>query len=733
MTYRATDYLGRARDLRARRLGALPLTPTPSFPDQGDPRTTLSTEPGTPTVKATRNNALITTEEELLELIALLEDAQRVAIDTETYPMDDANTALDPRRGKVRLISIAAEGDIGGVVDADKVDPIALLDALRAKTLIAHNASFLRFLMSCFEYEHSGSVVDTMLSSQLLEGQHPRAGSHSLESVVRRELGIELDKEPQAAGWGGELSSAMLGYAVTDAQVLLLLAEALEEKVRTAGLCRVAEIEHRALPAIAWMQTAGVPFDTVGWKEHLEQVEDNVRRLKEMLSELAPAHPQGREWNWNSPQQVKKVFALAGIELPNTREETLSRYDLPLAKLLLEYRKPSKTLSSFGSKLLESVRDNGRMGGNWRQIGTETGRMSCSRRNLQQFPSDVRRYVRAPEGRVLVWADYSQAEIRILASTSGDPTLVEAFREGRDPYKATAANIFGVSEEEVTEEQRGAAKVLNFSFIFGATAFGIAKKLGKSVYEGNSLRERYFAAHPAVFTFLKATIQKALDTGEARTLTGRLRRLGNIQAMKRKEAEAVVREAMNHPMQGSCADGLKLALALLYERRHECPGAAPIIALHDEIVVECDEEDVDAVAAWLEKAMVDGLSEVLALGASKDHSVPVEVAVKRAKEWVSGAPWSPPSPEYIEEEEPTMDGYLDCEVARVRLYIDYRDQSVDNYPQIEACEECAEALEAYLSLQGDLRPGEAAWCEECGEENAAAKRLLEQEREPNHI
>jgi DNA polymerase I len=681
---------------------------------------------------------LIITKEELLELARLLEDTLRVALDVETYPQDATSSALDPRRGRVRLISVAAEGNTGGVVDVTKVDPNALLESLHHKVLITHNGKFdLSFLKNRFGYEHDGPVVDTMLLSQILAGQHPRAISHSLESVVRRELGVELAKEHQTADWGGELYSAMIEYAAKDSQILLPLADALEEKLREGRLDRVAEIEHRTLPAIVWMQNAGVPFDAEGWQEHLQQVEGDISCLKGKLAALAPAHPEGGDWNWNSPQQVKKVFALQGTKLPNTKEETLSRYDHPLAKLLLQYRKASNTVSRFGPKLLGFVQEDGRIYADWHQIGTETGRMACSRPNAQQLPKKedavLRRYVRAPEGRMLVWADYAQAEIRVLASASGDPTLVEAFSAGKDPYKATAATMFGIPEERVSEKQRGVAKVLYFSLIFGANAYGIASKLKISVYEARRLKQLYFATHPRVGAFLRKTGQKALDTGQAHTLTGRLRRFGNIHAMSIKEARKAVREAMNHPMQGSCADGLKLSKALLYERRRECPGAFSIIALHDELVIECDERDVEAVAAWLERAMIDGMSEVLALGAGKDHSVPVEVEVRTGRTWESGVPWSPPSPEYLEEEEPTMDGYLDCEVARVRLYIDYRDQSVDNYPQIEACEECAEALEAYLSLQGDLRPGEAAWCEECGEENAAAKRLLEQEREPNHI
>ncbi len=550
--------------------------------------------------------------------------------------------------------------------------------------------------------------------------KNPKAKPNSLEAVALRELGIKLNKEHQTDNWGGELSLGMIEYAAKDVQVLLPLAEIFESKIEDAGLVRTFKIEHRALPAMVWMKNAGVHFDPIAWEEYLKQVEHRIDGLKEKLAELAPDRPEGGGWNWNSPQQTKKAFALVGINLPNTKAETLSQYNHPLAKLLLEFRKASKMVSSFGPGLLGFVGENDRIYADWRQIGTETGRMSCSKPNLQQLPPEVRRHVRAPKGCVLVWADYSQAEIRILAAASDDPTLVEAFRAGKDPYKATAANMFGIPEEEVTEEQRSMAKVLNFSFIFGATPFGIARKLRISEHAARRLATRYFAAHPNVANFLKTTVQQALDTGEARTLTGRVRRFGDVSAKSDKEKRQVMREAMNLPMQGSCADGLKRAEAFLYERRHECPGAVLIIALHDELVVECDEKDVEAAAAWLEQAMIDGMAEVLALGASGDLRVPVEVEIKWGKTWDGSALWSPLASEYTEEEKLSMSNEHDDNPVLVKLYIDYRDSSVDNYPQIEVCEECAETLNGDLEEQDDLQPGEAAWCVECGIGNAAA-------------
>jgi DNA polymerase I len=561
----------------------------------------------------------------------------------------------------------------------------------------------------------------------------PKVSPHSLKGVAGRELDIELDKEHQSSDWGGELSSAMLEYAAKDAQVLPPIAEALMAKVLDAGLEKVSEIEHRALLAMVWMENAGVPFDVEGWKEHLEKVNGEVSRLEEKLADLAPDRLGKERWNWRSPQQVKEAFALVGINLPNTQQETLSRYDHPLAKLLLEHRKASKLVSHFGPKLVGYAGEDGRIHPDWRQIGTETGRMSCSKPNVQQLPPVVRSYVRAPEGRALVWADYAQAEIRVLAAASGDPTLVEAFRAGRDPYKATAANVFDISEEEVTDEQRGVAKVLIFSFIFGASDSGIARNLRTTLNEARRLKERYFATHPRVKAFLERTVRGVRDTGEARTLTGRIRRFGNIHAIDRKEAKETVRKAMNFPMQGSCADGLKLALALLYERRRLCPGAVPIIALHDEIGVECDEDSVEATAKWLEQAMVDGLAEVLALQASGDYRVPVEVEIKTGKTWDDALPWSPPASVHAGEEERITDLYFEDESVSIKVYVDYRDLSVDSLPQIDACDECAEEYSDRLTEADDLRPGEAARCEICGAENAAAMGLPEQEGSVGHL
>ncbi len=459
-----------------------------------------------------------------------------------------------------------------------------------------------------------------------------KATPHSLEGVARRELGVELDKEHQAAEWGGELSPGMLEYAARDAQVLLPLAEALVARATEAGLGRVAGIEHRALPAVSWMENAGLPLDAEGWTEHLAEVEQEIGLLKEQLGEIAPERPGGEGWNWNSSQQTREVFALEGIQLPNVKSETLSRHDHPLIGPLLRYRKASKLVSHFGPTLLGFVREDGRVYADWRQIGAETGRMSCSKPNLQQFPPVLKDYVRAPDGRVIVVADYSQAELRIAAQISGDKRMLEAYRRGEDLHAATARSLTG--RENISKEERDLAKAVNFGLLYGQGAAGLVEyarnKYGVTMTteEANRYRRRFFETYPGLKAWHEGQWRR-LKRGntETRTLSGR-----------RRKGVRSFTERVNTPIQGTGADGQKLALALLYERRFECPGAFPIACVHDEVAVECGEDQVAAAADWLVWAMRDGMAEVLALGAGGAAAVPVEVDVNTGKTWGSARP-----------------------------------------------------------------------------------------------
>ncbi len=451
--------------------------------------------------------------------------------------------------------------------------------------------------------------------------------THNLKDVALRELEFELDKEQQTADWGGELTPEMLGYAARDSEVLLPLTEVFEGKAEASDLTQVMEIEHRALPAIVWMGNAGVPFDAQGWREHLERVEKDKDRLGLALKEMAPKHPEGKEWNWGSWQQVLQAFGLLGVKLPDTKEETISRCEHPLAAALLSYKKVSKLTSTYGLSLLEKVEEDGRIYASWRQIGAATGRMACSSPNLQNLPPEVRKHVRATEGRVLVKADYSQIELRIAAKISGDERMLEAYQRGEDLHSITAQGITG--KEEITKEERKLAKAVNFGLLYGQGAEGL-RNYARGSYgvemgleDARRYRKRFFQTYPGI----KAWHEREWDelkwgNTETRTLTGRRRT--RIRSFN---------ERVNTPVQGTGADGLKLALALLHERREECPGALPILAVHDEIVVECDEEEAEKVEAWLTKAMVEGMDEVLNGSESGGTYVPVGFEAQIGESW----------------------------------------------------------------------------------------------------
>src|SRR5215212_10196697 len=294
--------------------------------------------------------------------------------------------------------------------------------------------------------------------------------SHALKDVVQRELGIPLNKEHQVSDWGGPLTPEMLVYAAKDTQVLPSLHTALESKIAAADLKRVADIEFRALPTITWMANAGVPFDSEGWRSYLDLKEAELERLREKLDELAPDPLESKAWNWNSPKQVIEAFRLLGVTLSDTKAETLSRSGHPLANALLEYRKTSKLVGTYGPNLLKFV-EGGRIYGSWWQIGAGTGRMASSSPNLQNLPPEVRRYFKAPAGRVLVVADYSQIELRIAAKISREERMLAAFANGEDIHTITARSLTG--REEVTKQERKLAKAVNFGLLYGMSPGGL--------------------------------------------------------------------------------------------------------------------------------------------------------------------------------------------------------------------------------------------------------------------
>jgi DNA polymerase-1 len=325
-------------------------------------------------------------------------------------------------------------------------------------------------------------------------------------------------------------------------------------------------------------------------------------------------------WNWDSPEQVKQALEAVDCKVEATDDDTLAKIDSPLAALLRQYRDSRKRCTTYGKDWLQHVASNGRVYANWRQIGAASGRMSCSKPNLQQLPrGHYRRCFQAPPGRVLVKADYSQIELRIAAKVSGDKNMLAAYQAGEDLHTLTALHVLGV--QDVTKDQRQLAKALNFGLLYGMGARGF-QSYAKSSYgvvltepQAQSYRDAFFNAYPGLRAWHSKV--KHAHTRETRTLAGRRRRL------KPEDYDTL---RLNTPVQGTGADGLKGALALLWERRDQASGAFPVLVVHDEIVVECDQGQAEVVAVWLKAAMVEAMVPLI-------DPVPVEVEVKAARTW----------------------------------------------------------------------------------------------------
>ena len=439
--------------------------------------------------------------------------------------------------------------------------------------------------------------------------------------------------------WGGELSAAQLEYAARDAALMLPLRAKLVEALRANALTRTAQLEFECVTL------AGLYLDQTCWRDKLKDIEQRRNELHEQLQdELAEESaqqsffgPVRADINMDSHVQLTRALTRLGVPVPdstrNWKLEPLAA-EFPVVGRILEYRTLQKNLK-FGETLLDSVdkgkRDaeqSSRIHPNFHQIGAPTGRMSCSDPNIQQIPhaSDMRRCFRAPAGRKLVIADYSQIELRILAEFTGDRGFVEAFQSGADLHRVTAAQVFSVALDAVSKEQRDFAKRLNFGVVYGIGARRFALMTGLSQEQSEGLLRRYFTTYRDLDTWLREAAQKALRERTApRTVAGRLFRF-NFDPDDKQAASLAQRGGKNSPIQGSSADILKRALRLLHDRM-KGTGALIVNVVHDEIVVETSAADAEETAKTVEEAMC-------AAGAEYVKKVPIKVESKIADEWV---------------------------------------------------------------------------------------------------
>ena len=560
---------------------------------------------------------LVNDSAKLPGIITAVGESASVGLDIET-------TGLDPRRDRIRLLSLHTECGTW-LIDCFQVDPNPLFELLAEKTIIGHNLVFdLQFLMHLgFQ---PGQVSDTMLMSRMLHGTRTVSGFHSLTQCVERELGQQLGKEEQTSDWSRpDLTPEQLRYAASDVVCLPALRDSLAKQIRDTGQVQTATLEMRCLPAIALMSFHGVSFDVTTWKALAKEAEAEATRLVDEMDKLAPSGPNsdmfGQTVNWSSPKQVVRVFHALGINIESVGDEVLANIDHPLSELLRQHRHSIKRANTYGTDWLKHVAADGRVYAGWQQIGADSGRMACKKPNLQNLPRDprYRQCFVAPEGRVLVVADYSQIELRIAAKYANERKMIAAYERGEDLHTRTAKMLLG--KDDVTKADRQLAKSANFGLLYGMGAKGYrayAKNnygVNMTLEQATAYRKAFFDAYPALRRWHREIGRTNDSAIETRTLKGR-----------RRADVSRFTEKLNTPVQGTGADGLKLAMALLWDRRQEVPGAFPILAIHDEIVVECDEEQAEEVKNWLETAMKDGMQPLI-------DPVPVEVEAVISHDW----------------------------------------------------------------------------------------------------
>ena len=589
------------------------------------------------------NYRVIKTAEDLRKAIETLTTQPVVGLDTET-------TELDPFTSRLRLIQLAAPDCVfifdfdhfsnGDAAKSDALAPLRRLLAAPRPIKIAHNAKFdAKFIKHNLGVD-LGGLFDTLLASQLV-GAGDIEERHGLETAAARYLNQTIDKSERLSDWNFELSEAQLEYAARDAAILPPLREKLIERLKADSLVKCAQLEFECVMPVVDIELAGFYMHKDRWLEQLSIVEKRRRELAEQLQEVLAEEssqgllfggPQREDINLDSQQQLTKALNRLGVPVPeSTRNWKLQPLaaEYPIIGTLLEYRTVQKALTSYGENMIEMINPvTKRLHADFRQIGAPTGRFACTNPNIQQVPHAIeyrRCFSGYPEGRKLIIADYSQIELRILAEFSGDRGFMEAFNSGADLHRVTASQVFNASLDQVTKEQRDFAKRLNFGVVYGIGAQRFAMMTGLSVPDAENVLRRYFATYRQLDAYLRDAANRAVSERQARTASGRLVRF-RYDENDRQQISMTQRNGKNTPIQGTSADILKRALRLLKEELSDT-NAQIVNIIHDEIVVEADADEAQAVAEKVERLMCAAGQEYL-------KSVPVKVETEIADEWV---------------------------------------------------------------------------------------------------
>ncbi|HWQ38990.1 MAG TPA: DNA polymerase I [Burkholderiales bacterium] len=585
--------------------------------------------PASPPAAPPRDYRTVLTEQDLEDWAQRVERAALVSIDTET-------TSLDPMAAELVGISLCTEPGCAAYIPmghryAGAPQQLSVETVLRrlgpwlesaARAKLGQNLKYDMHVLMNHGIRVTGVQHDTLLQSYVLEAHRP----HDMDALAERHLGIKTITYDEVTGKGTsrigfeqvDIARATQ-YSGEDADVTLRLHQAMYPQLaRDERLSYVYhEIEMPVLDVLFVMERNGVLLDVAALEGQSRELGQRIAELERRVHELA-----GRRFNLGSPKQLQEIlFEAHQLPIlkktptgqPSTDEDVLEQLalDHPLPKLILEHRALSKLKSTYTDKLPKMVNPRtGRVHTTYGQAVAVTGRLASNEPNLQNIPA------RTPEGRrireafiadrgwMIVSADYSQIELRIMAHLSQDPNLLKAFSRGEDVHRHTASEIFGVATDAVTPEQRRYAKVINFGLIYGMSAFGLAAQLGIERAAAQQYMDRYFSRYPGVADYMQRTRESARTRGYVETVFGRRLYLNDIRASNNARRQAAERAAINAPMQGTAADLIKLAMIAVQRWiTAEHLATRLIMQVHDELVFEAPEAELGRISQCVPELM----------------------------------------------------------------------------------------------------------------------------------
>jgi len=607
---------------------------------------TLETRPEV--VDAPRQYETVLDQATLDRWLAALAKADLFAFDTETTSLNymqaeivGVSFCIEP--GKAAYVPLAH--DYPGA--PDQLPRAAVLAALKplledpALGKLGHHLKYDAHVLANHGIALAGMRYDTMLESYVWNSVATR---HDMDSAAERYLGLRTIHYEDVAGKGAKqipFSQVALEqaaeYAAEDADVTLRLHRTLWPAIEHEPLLKrlYEQFEQPLVPVLCRMEAHGVLLD----REQLRTQSGEIARKLQQLE--ADAHAAaGQPFNLDSPKQLQHilyekmqipVLRKTPTGQPSTAEDVLEELagEHALPRLILDYRGLAKLKSTYTDKLPEQIdARTGRVHTSYHQAVAQTGRLSSTDPNLQNIPirtpegRRIRRAFIAPPGHVLLAADYSQIELRIMAHLSGDESLLRAFAEDRDIHQSTAAEVIGVPLEHVTPEQRRSAKAVNFGLIYGMSAFGLARQLGIGRGEAQQYVDLYFARYPGVKRYMDETRERAREQGYVETVFGRRLYLPDIRSRNRAMQQYAERSAINAPMQGTAADLIKLAMISVDDWcQHEPERVRLIMQVHDELVFEVRADCVEAVRDEIRRRMIAAAGDALRVPLKVDIGV----------------------------------------------------------------------------------------------------------------